>query len=940
MAFIIETKNPFQPFEGLKKHRHPGGISIRGWLQMTYPGFIEFADPTICLLNGKPVMRRDWDREIGSDDIVNFVAVAGWAWVVVIIVIIVAIVLALILSPPIPGTLPASDPVFSIKGQQNEIRLGEPIEVNYGRNRIYPSFAARPFYRYQGNDQFQYSLLCIGQGIYDIHAIQIGDTAITDFEEVQWELLPPGENTTLFHANVQTSIEVASQILYQPGEDNYPLPDGWVGPFPANPSGTEIFRIEVDVTFPRGVYTQNSKGRIENISVTVEFQARLIDDAGSPLGDWFTLFNPTVTAGTTTPIRRTYSSEGEFANYVPVATLYRSRDGGTAYIGPGFDQDLFVTGQHVKITGMGDSSFDDDDAVITLTEVGPGEFTYPNAGPDVLFTPDGGGKVQILPAGPEAELPLGRYEVRARRTSTATIDARTNSETIWEGLRGFVAGDEPDYGDVTMLAVKIRATSNLNANTQRKFNVIATRKLPIYESGGFSDPVVTRSVVWAFVDIFRNDHYGGRLTDENFYDWDALMALDALFESRGDHFDWTFRDPQTVWEAARMVARVGRSLPMLVGSLVTMKRDGPLDLPVTMFTPDNIVKGSFEWSIKLWEPEDFDSVSIEYTEVSTGYKQEQVIATLPDSDATSDHPEEIRFPGIQDRQHAYREGLYMLATRRYLRENITFETGMEGFLPSFGDLVAISHDLPQWGQSGYIVSLDQVGDNFLLYLSEPVVFEDGYDYDILLRNKLGEVEGPVPVTKTGDSKQVLVTLEEPPDFLLGGQNEPMLFLFGKTGNITKYGRVVKIEPQGGERVRITVVNESPVIHSFDEIEAPALSAPSIPPTIPDLPIISALFMTRTRIPSLMLTVNWPAALGAQSYVVQTSVDGENWENRGTPVRPSLTMSISPGFLYVRVAGINNGQGPWKVGTTTFWILEDGNWDDDGIWVDGDFWYDD
>jgi len=223
MAYIIETKNPFQPFEGLRKHQHPGGISIRGWLQMTYPGFIEFGDPTVCLVNGQPVLRRDWDREIKPNDIVNFVVVAGdaatiAAIVVIIVVIIAAIVVALVLRPPTPGTLPASDPVYSIKGQQNDIRLGEPIEVNYGRNRIYPSFAARPFFRYENNDQFQFSLFCIGQGQYEIHAIQIGDTTIADYEEVQYELLPPGTHTTLFHTNVHTAIEVGGQTLLGPNE--------------------------------------------------------------------------------------------------------------------------------------------------------------------------------------------------------------------------------------------------------------------------------------------------------------------------------------------------------------------------------------------------------------------------------------------------------------------------------------------------------------------------------------------------------------------------------------------------------------------------------------------------------------------------------------------------------------------------------------------------
>lgn len=817
MAIITETPNPFEPLTGMKKHVHPGGVTIRGWLEMTYPGFEEFKVPTICIRNGNPILRKDWDQEIKKDDIVNFVAVVGDVATIIIavIVIIAAIVLALVLRPPTPGVLPASDPVFSVKGQQNEIRLGEPIEVNYGRNRIYPSFASRPFYRYQDNDQFQFSLFCLGQGIYDIEAIQIGDTAIADYQEVTYEVLPPGEQTTLFHTNVYTAVEVNGQTLYMFDEANYPIPDGWVGPFPANPSGTEIFRIELDVTFPKGIFFANKKGKLESITVTFQFERRLIDDAGAPLGDWEPLITPTVVKATTTPQRTTYS-------------------------------------------------------------------------------------IDVDP---------GRYEVRGRRVTRADIDATHQSELSWEGLRGFVLGDEPDYGDVTLLAVKIRATSNLNANTQKRFNVIATRKLPIRESGGgFSEPVATRSIIWAFVDVFRNSKYGGRITDESFFDWDALEVLDALYEDRNEHFDWTFRDPLTIWEAAKTIARVGRATPMLVGSLITMKRDGPLELPVALFNPDNIVKGTFEWQVKLWEPNEFDSISVEYTDPSTGYLQEQVLTTLPGG--TTDNPQDVRIPGIQDRNHAYHEGLYILASDRYLRENISFETGMEGFLPSFGDLIAVAHDVPQWGQSGYILGVEQVGDVYTLSVSEPLIFQDGFTYQILLRGRQAEVIGPITATATDDPKKVTITLDEEVDFLLGGQTEPMLFLFGKTGQITKYGRVVKIEPQGGERIRITMVNDAPVIHSFDSLEAPALVNPSLPPLPPDLPVISDLFLSRLEDPVLTIQASWPAAFGALSYIVQTSEDGENWQLRAETTRPSIQLPVRPGRIYVRVAAINLGQGPW------------------------------
>ncbi len=851
MAVIVETPNAFEPLIGLRKHIHPGGVSIREWLNLTYPGFIEFENPTVCLVNGQAMLRRDWSRKIQSDDVVNFIAVTGYVAIILIIVVIVlAVALALTMgAPTTPGEQPASDPVFSTAGQRNTIRLGEPIEVNYGRNRIYPSLASRPFFRYVDNDQFQHSVFCIGQGTYQIHAIQVGDTDINDYQEVQYELLEPGDQTTLFKTNVYTSVEAGGQTLFASNEPEF-VPDGWAGPFPAVPVGETADRIEFDFVFPKGLYNlDNKKGDMHTISVTLEIEIRGIDDLGNPLGPWVSFLNPTYTGGTTTPQRRTVG--------------------------------------------------------------------------DVV-----------------AE---GRYEARVRRSGTKSLSSKIGYDVVWEGLRSFIVGNEPDFGNVTLLAVKIRATNNLNARTQERFNVLATRKLPVHDpddssGAGFTEPVATRSIVWAFVDIFRNSAYGARLSD-TFFDWDALEALDALYTDRNEHFDWTFRDAVTVWDAAKAVARTGRAVPLLIGSLITMRRDGPLTVPVTMFTPNNMAKGSFEWSVKLWEPNENDSISIEYTEPDTGYSQQQVLAVLPGG--STDNPADLRFPGIQDRNHAYREGLYILATQRYLRENISFDTGMEGFIPSFGDLVLLSHDMPRWGQSGYVVAVkDLEGCNrFDLYLSEPVTFTEGEEHAVLLRGSKAEVLGPYLAEATEDTKKITVTVTDEVNFLLSGRTDPMLFMFGIAEEWIKYGRVVKIEPSGGERIKITCVNEDATIHSFDGLTAPPLTLPSLPPVTPDLPVIAALYLSQV---DEYVQLSWLAAFGAQSYIVQTSTDGVNWQYRVDTVRTSVLLFADPGLLYVRVAGVNNGQGPWISDTIDLgrWILEDGIWNDDGVWKDNKIWNDD
>ena len=837
MAYVIETPNAFEPFKIIRHENVPAGMTIREWI-IVKKGFVEFPIPTICVINGKAVLRSEWDtRKFEERDIIQFVSSVNEVFTIVAIVIAVAaialsVAFALMIEvPQTPGEQPASDPVFSTKGQSNQIRLGEPIECNYGRNRIYPSFASRPYFQYIDNDQYQYTLLSLGQGTYDIHTIQLGDTDIDNYQEVEYEIIEPGDPITLFPTNVHTSVDAGGQEIFATNEDDYPLPDGWVGPFVANPSGTDANRIEVDIVFPKGIYRINDDGRsVDPITVTMEIEYREIDDAGAPVGagTWLPFTTPfpyDFVEQTMTPQRRTLSK--------------------------------------------------------TVT--------------------------------------AARYEVRMRRNTEKTISHKVGNSAVWEGMRAFIqGGGVDDFGNVTLIAAKIRASNNLNDRTSVKFNVIATRKLPIgaLESDGsiaWSAPVATRSIVWAFVDVFRAD-YGGRVLD-NFFDWENLIALDELYTDREEHFDWIFRDPITCWEAAKAIARVGRATPLLVGSMLTLKRDGPASVPVALFTSENII-GSFSHNIKLWEVNEYDSVRVEYTEVDSGYKQESVIATI---ESTSDNPQDVRIPGIQDRQHAYREGLYIMAKDFYNRENFTFDTGMEGHIVTFGDLIAIAHDVPDYGQSGYVIQAEkgsEVNDDYHVWLSEPLNWDESGVYKISFRSKTGGYLGPYNVRQTEDPQQVIVEIPEDSgdygefDWQLGGGREPLLFAFGLSELQHVLCKVVRVEPQGDEVIRVTAVNYAPEVYELDELETDPYEPPTLPPEQPDLPEIPELYLSQIDTEVPLINASWRLAPGAQYYVVQSSNDGTTWTDRGTTVTTSFQFPSGTGTIYVRVAAVNAGQGPW------------------------------
>ncbi|WP_026088262.1 host specificity factor TipJ family phage tail protein [Bartonella rattaustraliani] len=185
-------------------------------------------------------------------------------------------------------------------------------------------------------------------------------------------------------------------------------------------------------------------------------------------------------------------------------------------------------------------------------------------------------------------------------------------------------------------------------------------------------------------------------------------------------------------------------------------RDEKRVLPVVLFSPRNIVKNSLKIQYLLASDDTADSVTVEYFSNQTWKVAEETVSL---SDDVSDHPARVRLFGCTEKEQAIREGKYMTAANRYRRRLVSFQTELEGFIPTYGDLIAIAHDMPSWGQGGEIIAID---DN-VLTLSEPLTWDSLLgDHFISLRKYDGSVSGSWRVEPGEASNQVV--LQEELDF--------------------------------------------------------------------------------------------------------------------------------------------------------------------------------
>lgn len=886
---VIEQINPFLVSDQ-KRYELEHVSSIQQIIDLKK---LNFTSPTICTVNGHAIMRADWPKAIlKNQDVVCFVAqpqgpaaAAVYLWIadntLAAILIVSSIAAGIMLQPPELGETPEADPMYSLNGQNNQLKLNNPIEVAYGRNKIWPSYAARPFTRYISNDQYLYQLLCIGQGEYDIEGVFIEDTPIASFgDTIECAVYGPGQTPGLFAASVTTSVEVSNIELL----------------------GTEVYSKVINNI------TQSANAVVTTITahgfaVGNEF---VINDVGSMteingiVGQIISVTTNTITTDIDSTGFTPYSvfdANGSITEYHWTGPFVANASGTDAYL---LEVDMIhPTGVYYRDSKGG-----------TWSQYSAATFQYreiddaglPVSGWNDLYAyAQESYSINPLRLTFQKYVTAGRYEVRARRTNQDSQSSKDQDTIVWGALRAVLVNNT-DYGNVTLLAIKAKATNNLNANSSNRVGVVATRKLPTYnaETETWSTPTATRSPIWAFCDAVRAD-YGARLADE-YLDLMTLSALNVELTAEGVSFDWVFDQRGTLWETLTTICRVAYASPTMYGSVLSMVRDVERTLPTAVFNQENIVKNSLQWSVRLFESGEYDSVEIEYIDNAT-WKQETVICSVDGSEELT--PEKVTLAGCTDRDKAYQYGLYLAAAKRYRREAITFQAGKEGLIPTFGDLISISHDVPRWGSGGYVVDYDGA---LAIQTSEPCVFADGNHY-IVLRKKDGSATAPLIVHPGGDEYFLLLESPLGDDFYFDDINEPPFYHFGKADQWAKLAIVTGTRPQGNT-VEIQCLPYDDRLYAFGGAEAPALGSTGTTPD-PDLPEVTGLQVTGLPQNIRQALVSWNVAVGAKQYILQKkSADAENWQDVVATTNTSFVLNVDPIHLYLRVAAMNVGLGSW------------------------------
>jgi predicted phage tail protein len=213
------------------------------------------------------------------------------------------------------------------------------------------------------------------------------------------------------------------------------------------------------------------------------------------------------------------------------------------------------------------------------------------------------------------------------------------------------------------------------------------------------------------------------------------------------------------------------------------------ETPSYLFTMGNVLKGSFRYSYASPKQKP-NVIGLEY--LDRDHRFQKVPVDVPDSAALTAGAVLRRrsFPlfGATRRSQIYREGRFHMLAAKYQDEQIQFGGGIDA-VPSWPfDVIEFSHDVPQWGYGGRIVS----ATINTISIDREVEIEAGFTYVIsIMQPGTGGTEVIETRTVT-DGAGFYNTLNVTPNFSAIPAAYG-LYAFGKQGIEAKPFRVMSVQ---------------------------------------------------------------------------------------------------------------------------------------------------
>jgi hypothetical protein len=296
-----------------------------------------------------------------------------------------------------------------------------------------------------------------------------------------------------------------------------------------------------------------------------------------------------------------------------------------------------------------------------------------------------------------------RYRVRVKRDDRDDAKSSEMSKCFWAAMRCFCAYNigDPAYGDVTLMAVKMKAGAKLAAAAASKISVKASRVIETVASD-FAVTSQSRNPVDAFAYVAR---LGG---DQDGLDMPLLKSIEPKWAGTNG-FNYRFESLTTIYDALQTIAGSHRAFPEAYDRKIGLRLDRQKTVDEFLVTEEQMLKESYSVGIRLSDNEKIDGFRISYRDPQSPNN----LSVLWPLSAVS--PERIDLNGCTDAATALAMAKYLHAKRLGTTRIVTFDTEYDAHMFKIGSRIAVLHPLINFisgarvlSYSGLAVTIDSV----------------------------------------------------------------------------------------------------------------------------------------------------------------------------------------------------------------------------------------
>lgn len=427
-------------------------------------------------------------------------------------------------------------------------------------------------------------------------------------------------------------------------------------------------------------------------------------------------------------------------------------------------------------------------------------------------------------------VPAGQWEVMMQKVTANVTAANQTNVVQWTALKSYQM-DYGDYAGQSRVGLKIQASGQLNGGLN-EVNWVATMMPCPYWDGSAWVTATTRanglSNPGALILLLARGvyDYNGRLIAglgfaDSQIDIESLKLFMVRCAAKGFTFDYFLQETTSIGDLLNAIAAAGMgSISWHPGTLsvIWFSESDPVESVLNM----GAMKAK-SFSVDYATQATADEIEFQYFDRDRGYSWKSVRVLAPAVISPTNTARQ-KLVGVTSEAHAAVLARFSMAQNIYQRKTVTCEVDLEHMTFRRGTVVALSHDVTQWGYGGRVKAAVNVSGTVTLTLDDvvPAVSPSGATSRYIGLRLAGETQYRIfPIASfVGTSRNVTLATAWPGGVAVPGDSAgnpawDALWIYDFKATPGQKMRVADITPQGNlGGARVSLVPESDEFWSF------------------------------------------------------------------------------------------------------------------------------